>query len=328
MLQHKTTVERNLNTSLLSCNNRRVKRSALSKVIQAGLDLLQHILLLLAFLMFFSYVQVATAAEQPATGLLVTNTADKQEQWIQASQTDLEMRIADMKNRAVLHQVFYVASLDKLSGKYIFTLHKDAQVESVQIVTNGVKKSVESFSFTTKGENKVYVFEVPFIDAEEQMDIRIHYQQPVKYEKGRFQLAVPMVENADVNLHIELDAGTAISELTSPSHAIHTVEHGNGRYSVRFQDGIIPANHKFELIWIPEADSRPVPVNLQPLQYRDASLFVEKTDNIIHLSAQTSTDSQIKLAVGILCVFLALLVRFILFRLSIGIRWTDRRTLL
>ena len=328
MLQHKTTVGRKSKTSLMSCSNRVVRRSALSRAIQAGLDLLQHILLLIAFLMFFSYVQVATAAEQAATGLLLNNVTDKQAQWVQASQTDLEMRIAEMKNMTVLRQVFYVASLEQLNGKYSFTLHKDAQVESVQIVTNDATKNLDSFSFSPRGENKRYEFQIVISDPQEQLEIKVSYQQPVKYQQGQFQLAVPMMNNQNLNLHVELDAGTAISELTSPSHAIHILEHGAGRYSIRFQDGIIPSHHNFELIWVPEADSKPVPVNLHPAKLKGALLFDDQADNIIHLSAQTATDSQIKLVVGLLCVFLALLVKYILFRFSPDIRRSDRRMFL
>ncbi len=51
-------------TSAYHTGYKRIRRSLLVRIAQRSLDLLQHILLLVAFLMFFSYIQVATATEQ------------------------------------------------------------------------------------------------------------------------------------------------------------------------------------------------------------------------------------------------------------------------
>lgn len=62
-------------TSMHNVGYRRVRPSLISRVAQKSLDLLQHILLLAAFLMFFSYIQVATATEQ--SDEIVSVTKDK-----------------------------------------------------------------------------------------------------------------------------------------------------------------------------------------------------------------------------------------------------------
>jgi len=124
-----------------------------------------------------------------------------------------------------------------------------------------------------------------------------------------------------VSLHLELDAGFPIIDIASLSHEIHLSRHGEGRYSIRFKDDATFEQKDFVLTWLPDPGYVPhenlkLPANALS-GIKQVALVDHKTQ-IMPLTAQTATDSQLKLLVGITCAFLALVIRAILLRFYSG----------
>ena len=59
------------------------------------------------------------------------------------------------------------------------------------------------------------------------------------------------------SMHIELDAGFDLEELSSTYHAIHRKQHGKGQYTISLANGRIIPDRDFELIWKPELGDAP-----------------------------------------------------------------------
>jgi Ca-activated chloride channel homolog len=70
-----------------------------------------------------------------------------------------------------------------------------------------------------------------------------------------------------VTLHVSVDAGFPLAEITSASHAIDVADDGAHRYDVTLADDIVAADRDFELAWTPEVGAAP-----------GAALFTENRD--------------------------------------------------
>ena len=313
------------------------QRSPFLRIIQKALDLVQHILLLLAFLMFFSYIQVATAEDSsgPLSNvnegtLFLLGSNGEQYQRASAISTDLEMRVSDMTNYVTATQVFRNTTLEQVEGLYALSLPEDIKVDSVQIII-GDKIIKTDFSSEQK-----HIFTTPIvhIGPYEGVRVKIMFQQSVKYERGQYKFRTPLFNtslskensNVPVSLHLELDAGFPIIDIGSLSHEIHLSRHGEGRYSIRFKDDAAFEQKDFELTWMPDPGYVPQEhESKQNLKLPAKALFgLKQVAQIDHsldqkiqtmpLTAQTATDSQLKLLIGLICVFLALAIRGVLFR--------------
>jgi len=307
------------------------QRSLFSRIVQMMLDLAQHILLLLAFLMFFSYVQVATAADssEPLSNvnegtLFLLGSDDEQYLRASAISTDLEMRVTDMINYATVTQVFRNTSVEKVEGLYALSLPEDIKVDSVQIIIGD--KTIK----TAFNSEQQHVFTTPIvhIGPYEGVRVKIMFQQPVKYEQGLYKFRTPLFNtalsnensNVPVSLHLELDAGFPVIDIGSLSHEIHLSRHGEGRYSIRFKDDATFEQKDFELTWMPDPGYVPnenlkLPANalfgLKQVARIDQRL--ERQTQTMPLTAQTATDAQLKVLVGLICAFLAFAIKAIIF---------------
>ena len=114
--------------------------------------------------------------------------------------------------------------------------------------------------------------------------VEIEYQHTVRYDAGRFHLRFPMVVGpryvpagvADaarltppvahpargplnpVALRVELDPGVPLGSLGATSHAVRTSALAAGRILVELDQGEVPADRDFELVWEPAADQAPL----------------------------------------------------------------------
>ncbi|HVT18242.1 MAG TPA: marine proteobacterial sortase target protein [Thermoanaerobaculia bacterium] len=83
-------------------------------------------------------------------------------------------------------------------------------------------------------------------------------------------LAPPLATGGPVNplaMHVELEAGVELAELSSPSHALAVERRSLSRYIVDLAGGAAPADRDFVLEWAPVADRAP-----------RAALYVEERD--------------------------------------------------
>lgn len=60
-----------------------------------------------------------------------------------------------------------------------------------------------------------------------------------------------------VSVHIELDMGTVVDRIESPTHPIYTTAHGEGQFTIVLAGGSAPADRDFELRWAPALDDKP-----------------------------------------------------------------------
>lgn len=289
------------------------------------LDLLQHIIVLGAFLMFVSFVQVAVAAvPQEATreGTLYYRAAhDGQYRIAPVMKTDIDMRVTGFINRAHITQTFSNASDDWVEGVYVFPLPEDAAVDRLRIrigeriIEGQIKERAQArqiyaqarregkrASLVEQERPNMFTTSVANIGPREQVHIEIEFQHTLTFDNGEFRLRLPLaitpryilgnvtdapahgqqngtgsarptdqVPDADritplvtagqkinpVSLHIELDAGFALSNLSSTYHAIITNSHGEGRFTITLAQNTVPAERDFELVWAPEAGQAP-----------------------------------------------------------------------
>lgn len=75
-----------------------------------------------------------------------------------------------------------------------------------------------------------------------------------------------------VSLAVLLDAGVAISDITSPNHAIAVERDGESRAIIALAEGSVPADQDFVLHWAPASGTAPA-----------VGLFVEEVDGSAHL---------------------------------------------
>ncbi len=259
------------------------RASLLARVVQKGLDLLQHILLLIAFLMFFSFVQVATASESHSqfkdtkeSTLYLFNSdeasdqaSDEEMARIESklasaailSNTDLGLRVTNTTSRATVTQTFINTTGEKVGGIYFFPLPEDAVLEVAQFIIGD--RHTERLILPNRHAlaeqfPDMFVASIGMIGPNERVQVKIIFQQPVVYSEGQFQLRMPMaIRNQPVSLHLELDAGHPLSDVESLSHNIYKSSHGAGRYSIRFQDDVVYDSRDFILVWTPETGLLP-----------------------------------------------------------------------
>jgi hypothetical protein len=304
--------------------------------VQAGLDLLQHALLLVAFLMFISYVQVATAATQlPMNGLVISDLHTNRPDLIAADKSELEMHISGINNHAVLRQTFHGAEAKQANkrltdGVYVFSLHKDAVLEKVNILTQDSEIEAYSQNDTShvldvvlRDHRKTYQLKNLKLDLNEDIEIRVRYHQAVQNEQGKYELSIPMLDLRGTDLHIELDAGFPVDNIVSPTHAIHITNHGEGRYSIRFRNGQLPGQKDFQLIWFPEADDTIPSIVESPETGKKLipPVVNQSTRHKSYMVMQSSTAVWLKIIIALFSLGLAWGLRIILFRFYSEQKW-------
>ena len=126
----------------------------------------------------------------------------------------------------------------------------------------------------------MFVTSVANIGPRDEIVVTIEYQETVRYDEGTFRLRFPMaitpryapgdgepvvthvVERSDghvlpVHITVDLDAGVALSALSSTYHPMSIEPRGDYRYRLTLQDGPVPAARDFELAWTPNVGSAP-----------------------------------------------------------------------
>jgi Ca-activated chloride channel family protein len=126
----------------------------------------------------------------------------------------------------------------------------------------------------------MFTASVANIGPHDEIVVAIVYQETVRYDEGTFRLRFPMaitpryapgdgepvvthvVERSDghvlpVHITVDLDAGVALSALSSTYHPMSIEPRGDYRYRLTLQDGPVPAARDFELAWTPNVGSAP-----------------------------------------------------------------------
>ncbi len=185
------------------------KENDLLKVI---LDVIQHVLILITFLMFFSFVQVAmAAAEDNQNALLLYSTGSNESRSAAMVRTDVDMRVSGMINHTLLTQVFKNSRDEWVEGIYQFTLPESVVVDTLRIQMGerviyseiksnaraltqyqNAKKTGKRTALLEQHRANIFSSKIANIAPGEEVRIEISFQYLVKYEQGEFKLRFPM----------------------------------------------------------------------------------------------------------------------------------------
>lgn len=180
------------------------------------LNIAEHIVVLVVFLLFMSFVQTATASEPDydniKQGTLYYRAAhDSQYRAAPVLDTDVDMRVSGYINRAHLTQTFTNGSDEWMEGIYVFPLPENAAVDHMRIhigerVIEGqikekqqARKTYEQAKHDGKRASLVeqerpnmFTTSVANIGPHETIKVEIEYQQTLTYDQGQFRLRLPL----------------------------------------------------------------------------------------------------------------------------------------
>lgn len=175
------------------------------------LDVIQHVLILITFLMFFSFVQVATAEENAGSALIMHTKNSKISLSALMVKTDIDMRISGMINRAHVTQIFKNNTREWVEGEYLFPLPQSAVVDALQIQMGGreifseiksnkqadkrytnAKKSGKRTALLEQYRPNIFSSKIANIAPGEEIRIEISFQYLAEYEHGEFRLRFPL----------------------------------------------------------------------------------------------------------------------------------------
>ncbi|MFO1311258.1 MAG: marine proteobacterial sortase target protein [Burkholderiales bacterium] len=126
----------------------------------------------------------------------------------------------------------------------------------------------------------LFTTSVANIGPHEEILVAIEYQEAARYDEGTFRLRFPMaitprytpddhapvdtpvVDRSEgyvlpVRITVDLDAGVALSSLSSAYHPVDIEPTSDHRYRLTLRDGPVPAVRDFELAWTPSAGTAP-----------------------------------------------------------------------
>jgi len=221
------------------------KSSPFSALVKALLNGVQHVLVLITFILFFSFMQVSMAAEENKNTLILHAVQKGESQPISLSasivKTDIDMRITGMINRVQVVQIFKNPTTKWLNGTYLFPLPNAAVIDSMRIQLGErifkakvieqalakkkfqqAKKSTQRISLLEQHRPNLFTTSLSNIGPGEQIRIEFSYQHMVQYDQGEFKLRMPMAvipRYISGDVHSE-HAETNISKLASRSSAL------------------------------------------------------------------------------------------------------------
>jgi len=185
-------------------------------------------------------------------------------------------------------------------------IHEKAEAKRIY---QDAKREGKKASLVEQHRPNIFTTWVANVGPQEDVVVKISYQETVNCEHGRFSLRFPMVVGPryspeplspppgaprgapapgstvpvpvlhpdagpvnPVRLDIDIDPGVPLSSIDSPSHAI-TRQPGKGtRHHVELASGTVPADRDFVLDWRPAAANEPT-----------AALFTEEADGFTHV---------------------------------------------
>jgi Ca-activated chloride channel family protein len=180
------------------------------------LNVVEHIVVLIVFLMFMGFVQTVTAAEPDYAsvkqGTLFYRAAhDGQYYPAPLLDTDVDMRVSGYINRAHLTQTFTNGSDEWMEGIYVFPLPENAAVDHMRlrigerVIEGQIKEKLEAKKIyeQAKHEGKhaslveqerpnMFTTSVANIAPHETIKVEIEYQQTLNYDQGQFRLRMPL----------------------------------------------------------------------------------------------------------------------------------------
>ncbi len=181
------------------------------------LQVAHKLIVLIVFVFFMSYVQMATAGasvemKQVSQGTLFYKSAhDNKIRTAPMLKTDIEMRVTGFINRARISQTFHNGSDDWVEGIYVFPLPENAAVDHMRIkigeriIEGKIKQRAEAkkvyararaqgkrASLLEQERPNMFTTSVANIGPHEEIKIEIEFQQTLRYDQEQFQLRFPL----------------------------------------------------------------------------------------------------------------------------------------
>jgi Ca-activated chloride channel family protein len=263
---------------------------------------------LCGFMQAPAFAAAATARQRVTEGTLLVRTAETAPSAAPMLKTDVDLRVTGPIARATVRQEFANPGQQWAEGVYVFPLPEDAAVDHLRMwvgnrVIEGMireraqakaeyeqaKKDGKRASLVEQERPNIFTTSVANIPPGGTIAIEIEYQQPLRWDDGRYRLRFPMVvgpryiPGADtdqvpdasritppvihpsqgpinpVTLRVTLAPGAPLATLDSPYHRIRTTPRTDGTYEVELT-GPVPADRDFELVWEPVAGAAPAAV--------------------------------------------------------------------
>jgi Ca-activated chloride channel family protein len=232
-----------------------------------------------------------------------------------ALETDVAIHVVGLVARTSVSQRFCNPTQLWVEGVYAFPLPENAAVDTLHLVVGDrviegqikEREQAQQIYEQAKAEGKkaslleqqrpnLFTTSLANLGPGEIAEVRIEYQQELRWESGRFSLRFPIVDtprytpggshlpegeqqdgghvgpplrplpeapprsHAKINpvyLTVDLESGFPLARLASPSHAIRSREIERARYKVEFAAGAVPADRDFVLEWTPARGSAP-----------------------------------------------------------------------
>ena len=217
-------------------------------------------------------------------------------------ETDVVIHVVGPVARTTVSQRFCNPTKLWVEGVYAFPLPENAAVDTMKLVIgervieSQIKERAEAQQIyeQAKAEGRkaslleqqrpnLFTTSLANLGPGEIAEVRIEYQQELRWDGGRYSLRFPMVDTPrytpgggpqltdsplpdppraaaklnPVHLTIDLDSGFPLASLTSSSHAVRSKEIEPGHYTVGLAGGVAPADRDFVLEWTPTAGAAP-----------------------------------------------------------------------
>ena len=217
-------------------------------------------------------------------------------------ETDVVIHVVGPVARTTVSQRFCNPTKLWVEGVYAFSLPENAAVDTMKLVIgervieSQIKERAEAQQIyeQAKAEGRkaslleqqrpnLFTTSLANLGPGEIAEVRIEYQQELRWDGGRYSLRFPMVDTPrytpgggpqltdsplpdppraaaklnPVHLTIDLDSGFPLASLTSSSHAVRSKEIEPGHYTVGLAGGVAPADRDFVLEWTPTAGAAP-----------------------------------------------------------------------
>jgi len=208
--------------------------------------------------------------------------------------TEISLNVSGVVARGLVRQRFENPTNRCVEAIYVFPLADNATVDAMRLkigvrtIEGQIKEREEAARVYEEAKNEgrnaslleqqrpnLFTVSVASIAAGEIADIQIEYQQIVTYDDGKFSVRVPLAIGPrynpspaasrhplppaeagarNVSLNVDLDAGIALSAVTSSTHQIQPTQLSGTRIQVKTT---IASDRDFVLAWSPQLGALP-----------------------------------------------------------------------
>ncbi|MBK6683342.1 MAG: marine proteobacterial sortase target protein [Deltaproteobacteria bacterium] len=218
-----------------------------------------------------------------------------------AVHTEAHLQITGMISRTQVVQRFTNPTGHYVEGLYVFPLSEGAAVDRMKLrigertIEGQIKEKAEAqaiyeqakaegkkASLLTQDRPNLFSTQVANLGPGETLVVELEYQEPVRYDSGRFQLRFPLaitpryepvtsgflnvtpspklpvgnLKAQSATIDVSLEAGFAVAQIESLHHPIVQRQEAD-RISVNLSSGPVPTDRDFVLEWAPKPSQEP-----------------------------------------------------------------------